>query len=97
MGSKIVFEIAELAPANTKDYWFPSTFLTYIATNGLVTESGTQVKPDIYLLNSEIHMFWNGLPRWKTVPKFLLQVLFDPYTWQGLKNRHRDRPSISGP
>jgi hypothetical protein len=96
VGTKIVFNIADLAPG-ARDYWFPSTFLRYLTTTGLVGTHGEPVKPDIYLINSEIHYFWNNLPRWRTIPKFLFQVLFDPYTWQGLRSSHRDVPAGSLP
>lgn len=70
-----------------KHYWFPSTFLKFLAKNGLVGTDGQRIHPEIYTINSDIHMFWNHLPTLYRVPTFFFKVLFDPYTWQGTEKK----------
>ena len=64
--------------------WFPGTFLQKLASHGLLAADGQRILPEIYTINRDHETFWNNLPRWKRVLKFILPVIFNPATW-GLK------------
>lgn len=66
-----------------KIHIFPSIQLQALAEHGLKGSDGQLLEPEIFTVNSEIDLFWNNLPSWQTVPKFIFKVFFDPYTWQG--------------
>jgi hypothetical protein len=82
--SIVLFEKADLGNPG-KRFWFPSKLLDYLALNGLTTPTGIKLQPEVYTINEDIHVFWNGLPTLVRVPSFIFKVLADPYTYQGNK------------
>ncbi|MBX3039733.1 MAG: hypothetical protein KF789_03360 [Bdellovibrionaceae bacterium] len=80
---KFLFEMGPLEGIS-KTHVFPSKFLEVLAQNGIRGTDGKRLTPEIVVINSEARQFWNNLPSWVTVPKFIFKVLFDPYTWQGM-------------
>lgn len=81
----VLHEISHFASDSRLRPWFPGTFLKVFAQHGLVTEEGQRLTPEIYTINADAHDFWNNLPTWKRVWKFIIPVIMNPATW-GLRD-----------
>lgn len=71
--------------AKRPTHWFPGPYLKTIAEHGISGESGERMTPEIYTVNTEVERFWNNLPTWKGVWRFLVPVFKDTFGLSGDK------------
>jgi hypothetical protein len=78
--SAILFDVAKFDKICENKPWFPADLLKAIAGKGLCSD-GVKLEPQVYIINSSIADFWNNLPRWKNMYRYILKVLKDRRTY----------------